>query len=95
MENISEENKVLYGSEWANFILKKGIREIQDESRPSGQRLLEVLCFLDDLVQQGFWWQAERLQNWIYWYWSILQPPKPIENNPLEGKTGGLGDYGF
>jgi len=73
-----------YGSTgWANYILKEGIAALQDSKRERGSRALEVLCKIEMLKMEGFWWQADRLRNWLHFYWADLRPePTPEEGGP-------------
>ena len=79
----------VYGSkDWANWLLKEAIKTLQNKERPAGARLLEVLCFLDDLKEAGYWWQAERLQNHLHRLWADLQPPEAVD--PSEEEERGI-----
>ena len=85
MGEQTSEKKLYYGSkEWANWLLSYSIRVLQEKERPSGTRLLEALIHLDSLKEKGFWWQADRLQNWIHKYWNDLRPPKVADSPERE-----------
>lgn len=66
---------------WANYILREGIEVLKDWNRESGSRVLEVLCKIDLLEDQGFWWQASRLRNWLHYYWYDLRPKADSERS--------------
>ncbi len=56
-----------YGSkEWANDILRAGIRELRNRDRARSGRIVEALAYVDLLVDWGWWWQARILQAWIH-----------------------------
>jgi hypothetical protein len=79
-QELSSRFPPVYGSkDWANYLLKEGIRTLQDKQREPGSRALEVLCQIDLLRSRGFWWQADRLQNWLHLYWWELRPSKQPE----------------
>jgi hypothetical protein len=64
-----------YGSiGWANYILSEGIKILRDTRRMRSARALEVLCNIEMLKMEGFWWQADRLRNWLHFYWDDLRP---------------------
>jgi len=74
-----------YGSkEWANYLLSMSIKILQDSDRPRGMRLMEVLIHLRSLEEHGFWWQKNRLQNWLHRYWHDLQPPSVVDSPERE-----------
>jgi hypothetical protein len=85
LENTSNSKGApYYGSkEWANWILRVCIKELQNSGRPAGSRVCEVLIHLENLKEAGFWWQADRVQNWLNFYWDRLKPPKvQVEDDP-------------
>ena len=58
-----------FGSrEWANELLKRGIKELQNEKRARIGVFVEVNYYLWLLEEYGFWWQLARLRNWIHKY---------------------------
>ena len=60
--------------DWANYLLREGIRALQEWDREPGSRVLEVLCKIEILQEQGFWWQARVLRSWLHKYWNDLRP---------------------
>jgi len=74
-----------YGSkEWANYLLREGIKVLQDWDREPGSRVLEVLSKIELLESEGYWWQAKVLRNWLHFYWHHLRP----EGSTPEGEGG-------
>lgn len=64
-----------FGSKgWANWILRDGIKVLQERDREPGSRALEVLCKIELLQEEGFWWQARTLRSWLHKYWDDLRP---------------------
>jgi hypothetical protein len=64
-----------FGSkEWANFLLREGIKELKNKNRAVSGRFVEVLALISLLIDEGYWWQAERLRNHLYRHWQDLQP---------------------
>ena len=67
---------------WANSHLRYGISVLKGKSgmRATNEgKLQTVLMLKDDLGDFGFWWQAERLENWIH-RWQrgdFKEKPKP------------------
>lgn len=77
---------VVFGSrEWANELLRSTIREIKNSDRSRSGRFVETLAIIHLLLDQGYWWQATRLKNWLYRCWSDLQPRRA---DPRERRGG-------
>jgi len=61
-----------YGSkEWANQTLRNAISDLKEGSMSQDhwlwkQRLAVVLIYKSELLQEGFPWQAARIDNWIH-----------------------------
>lgn len=67
----------LDSKEWANDQLKFAISELKDAHMKGSafhwkNTMQTVLYLKDRLESMGFWWQAERIENWIH----RLQPRK-------------------
>ena len=68
----SKNEKPYLGSrEWANDLLHQGIELLKEGAKSEGywlwnQRLAAVLCFKKELLDSGFTWQANRIDNWIH-----------------------------
>jgi hypothetical protein len=72
--------------EWANGLLRQGITLLREGAKSEGfwlwgQRLAIVLIFKNELENYGYFWQAERLENWIH----RLQPRKADISEREEG----------
>ena len=56
-----------YGTKaWANWVLVHCIEEIFNKNRVLFARQQEIYYFMGELERLGFWWQVERLRNWIH-----------------------------
>lgn len=86
-QELSRFPPVFGSKDWANYLLREGIRVLQEEAREPGSRALEVLAKIDLLRSRGYWWQADRLQNWIHFYWCDLRPNRQPE--PEDKETSG------
>ena len=76
-----------FGSkDWANYLLREGIHVLQDWDREPGSRALEVLCTIELLEQEGFWWQSRTLRSWLHKYWHELRPSDESGLRP-EGRS--------
>ena len=74
-----------FGSkDWANYLLREGIHVLQDWDREPGSRALEVLCTIDLLEQEGFWWQARTLRSWLHKYWNDLRPSEETSDRDFQ-----------
>ena len=78
-KNLSDFKKpvgwMIYGSkEWANEILKIGIKECKNIGRVGWARYYEILYYIRLLNNNGFWWQSRCLRFWMHRYWDLLQP---------------------
>lgn len=66
-----------FGSkDWANELLRSGIKELKNENRAKSGRFCEVIAYIHLLLEAGCWWQAARLRNHLYRNWESLQPRK-------------------
>lgn len=68
--------------EWANDLLRSGIRELKNKGRDRKARFLEVITYIGLLMEEGFWWQAERLRNHLHRHWRHLQDPSGDPDPP-------------
>jgi hypothetical protein len=58
----------LYSKQWANEKLRFAIGILQGKYESSiwKRRLSTALIIKDELLEHGFTWQADRLENWIH-----------------------------
>lgn len=78
--------KAFFGcKEWANAVLKIGIKECYNHKRVASARQIEIISFIQSLEECGYWWQAERLRNHYHRFLYHLQPPKVDDH-----KEGGI-----
>lgn len=70
---------MIRSKEWANNILRMGIRELKNKDRDKKARFLEVFTFIHYLLEEGFWWQAKVLRSQLYRHWNNLQPKADAE----------------
>ena len=76
-----------FGSkDWANYVLRDGIKVLQEWDREPGSRALEVLCKIELLEEERFWWQARILRSWLHKYWNELRPSDESGLRP-EGRS--------
>lgn len=60
--------------DWANWVLREGLKELKNLDRDRKARFAEVIYFIDLLAKKGFWWQARILRSHLYRSWSNLRP---------------------
>jgi hypothetical protein len=83
-----------YGSlEWANQTLRNAIGFLQEGARSQGgwlwnQRLAVVLIYKKELLELGYTWQAERIDNWIHRLMRLIP-------NSLKGGQEMIADHGW
>ena len=66
--NSSTPGSTFYTKEWANEKLRFAIATLQGKIESSiwKRRLQTALIVRDELLEHGFKWQAERIDNWIH-----------------------------
>jgi hypothetical protein len=59
-----------YDVDWANQQLRYGIRILRREgcAQSIGRAISDAIIIRNRLADNGFWWQADRLDNFIHLY---------------------------
>ena len=57
----------------ANELLSLGIRTLKGEvfSGRIGPRMQHAIHLKDVLLEAGFWWQADKLDGWISYFYNV------------------------
>jgi len=82
----------VFSREWANVILKLGIRECRNIGRDQASRRQLIAYFLRLLKEEGFWWQYDRLRNQrnLAFKLGLLQVSKRPDSSDSEEEEASL-----
>lgn len=63
-------NTNMITKKFANFLLKEAIQQLQHATTPKSlkYRILAARINQRTLKKHGYWWQVQRIENWIHYY---------------------------